>query len=177
MEFDSEFIENVVNRTYPGMAMYVRDANLPDGIFDKYKIGMILRQKGFCDASSRVMGMVTTHRYAILSNHMADLSEFEHGTNWGLHVANIDARFKVLAMHEFNGKKLILLLHLPDDESWKIFREMEFNLNDQLVETCIERFENKCEAAPIPELAKNDWLERCSFPIGMDEDGNFFDVE
>ena len=177
MEFNTEFIESVVNRTYPGLAMYVRDANLPDEMFGKYKRGMIVREKGFCDASSRVMGMVTTHRYAILSNHMADLSQFEHGTNWGLHVAKSDSRFKVLAKYEFNGKKLMLLLHLPDDESWRLFREMEFNLDEQIIENCIERFRNKCELDAVPELARNDWLERCSFPIGMDEDGNLFDVD
>ncbi len=177
MEFDSEFIESVVNRTYPGLTMYVRDANLPDGISDKYTKGMIIREKGFCDASSRVMGMVTTHRYGILSNHMVDLSQFEHGTHWGLHVAKSDSRFKVLSNYEFNRKKLILLLHLPDDESWKIFIEIELNIDDQLVENCIEKFKNKCEAEAVPELTKNDWLERCSFPIGMDERGNLFDVE
>ncbi len=177
MEFDAEFIESVVNRTYPGLALYVRDANLPDGVSSKYIKGMILREKGFCDASSRVMGMVTTHRYGILSNHMADLSQFENGTNWGLHIATIDSRFKVLSTYEFNGKTLILLLHLPDDESWKIFREIKLNIDDQLVENCIERFKNKCEADAVPELTSNNWLERCSFPIGMDEDGNLFDVE
>jgi hypothetical protein len=32
MEIDSEYIETVVNQTYPGLTMYVRDVNLPDKI-------------------------------------------------------------------------------------------------------------------------------------------------
>ena len=177
MEFDANHIEHIVNQTYPGLTMYVRDANLPKIVSENYEKGMIIRERGFCDASNRVMGMITTHRYGILSNHMANLTEFEHGTNWGLHVAKSGSRFKVLNNFEYNGKRLILLLHLPEDDSWKIFREIEINIDEELVENCIERFKNKCEEEPITELAKEDWLDRCSFPIGMDEDGNIFDVE
>lgn len=177
MKFDEKYIESVVNRTYPGLTMYVRDADLPGRISDKYTKGMIIRERGFCDASNRVLGMVTTHRYAILSNHMSNLSEFEYSTNWGLHVAKRDSRFKILENYEYNGKRLILLLHLPDDESWRIFSEIKLNIDEELVASCIERFKSKCEEEPIPELAKKDWLDRCSFPIGMDDEGNIFDVE
>jgi hypothetical protein len=177
MEFDEKYIETVVNRTYPGLTMYIRDANLPEIISEKYKKGIIIREKAFCDASSRVMGMVTTHRYAILSNHMANLSEFEHGTKWGLHVANRDSRFKVLENYEYRGKRIILLLHIPDDDSWKVFREIEIRIDNELVTSCIEKLKNKLEADPAPDLAKIDWIERCAFPIGMDDDGNLFDLE
>ena len=61
------------------------------------------------------MGMVTSHRYAILSNHMGDFREYEHGTNWGLFVAK-HSHFKVIDIYEYNGKTQILLLHLPDDK-------------------------------------------------------------
>ena len=176
MKLDSEYIETVVNQTYPGLTMYVRDANLSDKISKKYKKGLILREKAFCDTSSRVMGMVTTHRYGILSNHMADLSEFEHGTNWGLHVAKSDSRFKVLENYEYKGKTLILLLHLPDN-GWKVFEKIKINIDVDITPDSIKRFKNKCLKEPIPELGSKDWLERCQFPIGMDENGNWFTVE
>ncbi len=176
MKLDSEYIENVVNQTYPGLTMYVRDTNLSDEISKKYKKGLILREKAICDASSRVMGMVTTHRYGILSNHMADLSEHEHGANWGLHVAKSDARFKVLENYEYKGKTLILLLHLPDN-GWKVFEKIKINLDVNITSDAIERFKDKCLKEPIPDLSSNDWLERCQFPIGMNENGNWFSVE
>lgn len=177
MELDAEHILNVVNETYPGLTMYVRDTNLSSAVSETYKTGMIIREMAFCDASSRVMGMVTTHRYGILSNHMANLSQFEHGTNWGLHTAKSGSRFKVLNNYKYNGKRLILLLHLPDSESWAMFKELKLNIDEELVANCIDRFKNKCEKEPIPELANEDWLKRCAFPIGMDEDGNLFDLE
>lgn len=33
------------------------------------------------------------------------------------------------------------------------------------------------EFVPIPELATDKWLDRCKFPLGMDDNGNFFELE
>ena len=46
-----------------------------------------------------------------------------------------------------------------------------------MVEDCRKRFENKSVQEPIPELATKDWLKRCSFPLGMAEQGELFDVD
>ena len=170
-------IEEIINQTYPGLAMYVRDVNLPVEYARKYEPGLLVREKGFTDASCRVSGgMATSHRYTILSNHMKNLSDFEIETNWGLCVANCDARFKVLAVHEHNGKTLILLLHLPA-EGWKIFGNIRLNIDEDIVARSIQRFEEQCALEAIPELASDAWLERCSHPIGMDDNGNFFELE
>ena len=108
---------------YPGITLFARDVDLPSGLAEKYKAGMIIREKGFTDATIRFGGMVTSCRYVILSNHMKNMSILENGTNWGLHVANKDAHFKVLGLHTHAGKTGIFLLHLPDDESWKLWRQ------------------------------------------------------
>lgn len=170
-------IEGLVNEILPGLSMYVRDVNLSPEIASMYKPGMIIREKGFVDASCRVMGMVTSHRYAILSNHMADLSEYEHGTNWGLYVAKNNAHFKVLDIYEYKGKTQILLLHLPDDNRWSKFKDIKINLEDDCVEDCRTRFENKCVGEIVPELSTEEWLERCKFPIGISDEGQFFENE
>ena len=177
MEFSKELFEQVINRTYPGLTMFVRDVNLAPGLAEKYTDGLILCEKGFTDASCRVMGMATTHRYAILSNHMADLREYEHGTNWGLCVAQRDSHFKVLGQATHNGKTAIFLLHLPDDETWTLFQNVVINTDKDIVASCVERFKSKCDEPPIPELATEAWMERCVYPIGMDENGKLFDLE
>lgn len=100
MEFDQKQFEAAMNMTYRGLQMFVRDVNL-GSLASKYEPDLILTEKGFTDASIRVGGMVTSHRFAILSNHMADFSEFEHETNWGLCVANRDSYFKVLDVYQF----------------------------------------------------------------------------
>jgi len=172
-----EKLEEVMNRTFSGLMMFVRDVNLPDNIAKKYIPGMIIREKAFVDASHRVMGMITTHRFGILSNHMAKFEEYEDGMNWGLCVANRDSHFKVLAVHEYSGKTLIVLLHLPNDDDWKIFQKIRSNIEDDMASSAIERFENKCNLEPIPELTTERWLERCSFPIGVSDEGKYFELE
>ena len=129
-ELDTKLFEEVINEIFPGLTMYVRDVNLSPDIAGKYAPDMIIMEPGFTDASSRVMGMVTTHRFAILSNHIADFGPYEHDTNWGLYVARRNAHFKILDIYEYQGRTQILLLHLPDDNRWKLFENVKINLED-----------------------------------------------
>lgn len=174
---DKELYEKVINEILPGLTMYVRDVNLPPICAEKYEPQTIIMERGFIDASSRVMGMITTHRFSILSNHMADFSEYEHDTNWGLFVARNNAHFKVLDVYEFQGRTQILLLHLPDDRRWKLFENVKLSIEDQLIEDSRKRFENKSVQEPVPELVTEAWLARCSSPLGMNDAGEFFDLE
>lgn len=183
--------KDILNTTYPGLTMYVRDINLPDDLASKYVAGKIIREKGYADSSNRVMGMITSHRYAILSNHMNDMSKVEITGNaglemyigspkkavaWGLHIAKRDSHFKILANYTYFDKSMILLLHLPDDDRWKFFINISSEIDSQLIESSIERFKSKCHKSPIPELISKQWLERCSFPVGMSENGVFFEL-
>lgn len=170
-------LQYAINETYPGMMMFVRDLDLPDTMAAKYRPGRILRERAYVDASARVGGMVTSHRFAILSNHMTDLGMFGQNAQWQLHTAARDSRFKVLGVHSYQGKTAIFLLHLPDSPSWKLFREVDVDMDRQLLADCISRFEAKCIQRPIPELATEEWLSRCAFPIGMDDHGLFWEVE
>ena len=172
-----EALQSAVNKIYPGLTMFVRDVDLPARVAGAYTPGMILRDAGFVDASNRVMGMVTSHRFAILSNHMTDLRQFEQGTNWGLHVANPNSRFKVLGSHTCGEKTAIFLLHLPNDDSWTLFRNTVIDMDKKVLADSIRRFEAKCNLEPVPELATEQWRERCRFPVGMDDSGKPFPVE
>lgn len=175
-DIDIELYEKTINEILPGLTMYVRDVNLPPELAAKYKLQTIIMERGFTDASSRVMGMITSHRYAILSNHMADFGEYELDTNWGLHVARYNAHFKVLDVHEYQGKTQILLLHLPDDNRWKLFENVKLSVEDQLIEESRKRFENKSFQDPVPELTTEDWFARCAAPLGMNDKGELFDL-
>lgn len=172
-----QLLQDAINKNYPGMMMFVRDVNLSPSLIAKYRPGMIIREKALVDASARVGGMVTSCRYAILSNHMANFGLFEQGTNWQLHVANQGSHFKVLGTYTYQGKTAIFLLHLPDDTSWKLFQDFECNLDQQLLDDCIKRFEAKCLQPPIPEVTSSEWLDRCKFPLGMDDNGVFWPVD
>ena len=176
-EQKNPFITHLMDSMYPGITLFARDVNLPSGLAEKYKAGMIIREKGFTDATIRFGGMVTSCRYVILSNHMKNMSILENGSNWGLHVANKDAHFKVLGQVDYKGKTGIFLLHLPDDETWKAYQTMEFSLDKELYEKAVSRFQAKALDAPIPELAVREWLDRCQFPVGMNDGGQFWPLE
>ena len=83
---------------------------------------------------------------------------------------------KSLMYITINGKTQILLLHLPDDNRWKLFDNVKLNIEDQIVEDSRKRFENKCLQDAVPELCTEEWLDRCAAPLGMDDNGNLFDL-
>ena len=170
-------LNQALNQVYPGLTMFVRDTDLPGRLAAKYVSGEIIREKAFVDASSRIGGMVTTHRYFILSNHMGNLSAFEHETNWGLHVTQMDSHFKVLGTLSSQGKTAIVLLHLPNDESWRLFQNVVVDLDQQILEMVKNRFEKAVSSKAIPELSTEAWLDRCRFPVGMREDGELWELE
>ena len=174
---ENPFISLLMNNMYPGITLFARDVNLLPGFAEKYRAGMIIREKGFTDATIRFGGMATSHRYVILSNHMKNFAMLENGTNWGLYVANRDAHFKVLGQVTYKGKTGIFLLHLPDDETWKAYQTIEFSLDKELYEKAVSRFQAKALDAPVPELAAREWLDRCQFPVGMSDGGQFWPLE
>ncbi len=173
-DIDVTQIEEAINDMLPGLANHARDVNLAPDTAKLYKPGMILRDVGFVDASRRIGGLATTHRFAILSNHMADISQFEHGTNWGLCIANRGSRFKVLDVYEHEGKTQITLLHLLDDDRWRLFEDVELVVPNLTIGDIRDRFEARCSEEPIPELMTEEWLERCEHPVGTDMQGELF---
>jgi hypothetical protein len=168
-----KLIRQAIEQTYSNLGVFVRDVNLPENLAAKYIAGLIFQDPGIIDASQRIGGMATTHRFAILSNHMKSLEVFDL-ENRGLCVAMSGSRFKVLGTHQHNGKTFILLLHLPDGDEWKAFRYIRVDIDDTIKNECVQRLEEKCGEPVIPELAGEEWLERCEDPIGLDDSGEFF---
>ena len=162
----------IVSSTLTGSSRHVRDVNLSEELAGKYEVGQILTEKAFVDASSRIGGMVTTHRYLILSQYMADFSRFEDETNWGLHVANRGSRFKVLDIFAHEGKTQILLLQLPD--AFEGVFNNRTDIEGEFVERERKNFIEDLKKDIIEELAADEWLARCEFPIGMSEEGEFY---
>lgn len=180
---DLAALEDAINATYPGLMMFVRDANLPPALARQYTAERVIRERGFTDATPRIGGMVTAHRFVILSNHMADVDALLGDTrdpaapHWDLHVANSDSRFKVLGQADIEGRTIIVLLHLPDDDRWRILAGASVNLDTQLLGTVLERMEVRLSQDPIPDVTTELWLDRCQFPVGMSDDGEWFPLE
>jgi hypothetical protein len=183
---DLAAIEVAINRTYPCLQLFARDVDLSAEQAKKYTTGLVIRERGFTDATPRLGGMVTTHRFAIMSNHMADLDAIlcrqerapdPEKPNWQLHVAQRDSHFKVLGQQQFEDKTLIFLLHLPDDDTWRLLAGVSTNIDRDLLADSIARMERRLQQPPIPEVTSQQWLERCQFLLGMSDEGVLFPLE
>lgn len=172
-----EYAQNLLNRMLPGLHIFVRDANLSADSAERYKQGMFLRNPCFTDASARNGGMITTHRFAILSNHMAEFGRFSPNP-WGLFVAQRNSYFKVLSNYTSQtGKHLIILFHLPGDRTWKLLQKISFPQEEELVSMAIERSEKRLREPPVSDLTSAVWLDRCRDLIGFDDNGRPWPLE
>lgn len=80
----------------------------------------------------------------------------------------------MLDVYEREGKTQIALLHLLDDDRWRIFANAEFDMPGLGIEDIRARFEARCSQELISELSTEDWLERCSYPVGMNLSGGLY---
>ncbi len=180
---DLACFEDALNATYPGLMPFARDVDLAPELAKKYITGLVLRERGYTDATPRLGGMVTTHRFVIMSNHMADFDALlgkdrdPEAPDWRLHVAARDSHFKVLGQREVERKMLIFLLHLPNDERWRVLASATIDLDERLLADALGRMEARLQQAPIPEVTSALWLNRCRFPLGMSDDGELFPLD
>lgn len=173
---NADLIKAAIQTTCSNLIQHCRDANLPYEITHKYQKGMIIREKGFVDATALSGGIVTNHRYIILSNHMASLAQFEGDKQWALCVANRDSRFLVLGKAEGKGRRVTVLLHLNDD-SWQLFKSIDTSIFQNLLNDCYNSFKECIFKEPIASVSTDEWFARCQFPVGMSDSGEFFPVD
>lgn len=165
-----------ITKYISNMVYVVRDCNLKEELEKKYVPGIIIREKGFCDATYIIGGMTTTHRFTILSNQFFDLSSFDENKK-GLCTTNKDARFKVLDKFSINGKTQITLLELPRDDRWKNFQNITYITEKMMAQDARNKFATLSVADPLPEQNTQEILNRFTFPLGMSDDGVFFPLE
>ena len=173
---DNEAIKIAIQQTCSNLTQHCRDASLPYEITHKYQKGMIIREKGFVDATALSGGIIKNHRYIILSNHMAPLFHLEGDKKWALCVANRDSRFLVLGKAEGKGKRVTVLLHLNND-TWQLFKSINMNIFQNLLNDCYNSFKECIDKKPIASVSTEEWFTRCQFPVGMSDNGVFFPID
>jgi hypothetical protein len=171
---DNQKIEAIFNQTFPGLAFLYRDADLSSELISRYRAGQIIHERGFTDTSRMAGGINTNLRYLIASSQGRDLSMFDPDAGkFGLIVIAAGSYFKVLDVYVKNGKTQILLLHIPED-GVELFASATTNVEQQVVGKARQSFDDKILAEPVAALLDGEWKERTQFPIGMDDEGNFF---
>lgn len=169
----NEEIQAIMNSTFAGLAFFCRDLELDEDLISKYKPNQIIMERGLTDLSHKIGGISKNCRYLVASSSGKDLSMFSPTPENGHIVIQSGAFYKVLDIQNENGKTQILLLNIPE-EGVPIFESSKINIEEQVIEKGIEVFKRIIESEPLSELQTKDWVDRTSFPIGMNEEGVFF---
>ena len=178
-EYSNEKIEEIVNWTLSGLTMYYRDTQLPNEIIEKYKVGQIFRSQTFVDVSSFAGKLTKNCRFIFATSKAAPLYQINPDTEkWKLHTINANSYFKILDIYRKYGKIQFFLLHIPA-KCIDFFRNTVLvvggeNLEEQIIKKSRISLDNKMEMGICPELEEPEWIDRTSFPIGLDSNNNFF---
>lgn len=173
MEFDENFIEEVGTMVFKGATFGYRDTSLSETMIAKYSPGMIIMERGFVDSSSYGGGIATNLRYLIISSQNKSMPSIFQ--DFGLCTISNGSYFKVIDVFSNNGKTQVTLLHIPQ-KAVNFFASCTTNYEEFIVEQSRENFLGKMELAVVPELEDAEWIERVKHPLGMDDDGNFFEL-
>ena len=167
-------IKDILDETFSDLKLFYRDTTLSDDLISKYKVGQIIKEKGFTDMSYIGGGLSQNCRYLIASSDARDLSKFNPASVKNGHALLDDnSFFKVLDIQKVNNKTQIFLLNIPGN-SLTLFKNSTSNLEEEITEKARQKFIAKIDSALIPELQTEDWKERTKSPIGMSDNGEFF---
>ncbi|WP_340111007.1 hypothetical protein [Maribellus mangrovi] len=177
--FSKEIFEEIINWTLPGLTMYYRDSLLTNEIITKYQVGQIIRSRTFVDVSSFAGRLAKNCRFIFATNKAAPLYQFNPDTErWKLHTINANSYFKVLDIYQKVDKIQFLLIHIPA-KGIDFFKKAVIRINGEAIEREIIQksrisFDQKMELDVIPELEEQEWINRTSFPIGLDNRNDLF---
>jgi len=167
-------IKDILDETFSELKLYYRDTNLSDDLILNYKIGQIIKERGFTDMTYISSGLSGNLRYLIASSDARDLSKFNPDSLKNGHALLDDnSFFKVLDIQKIKNKTQIFLLNIPGN-SLALFKNSTSNLEEEITEKARKKFIDKIDLALIPELQTENWKERTRLPLGMNENGELF---
>lgn len=171
---ENKRIKDILDETFSELKLFYRDTNLSDDLISKYRIGQILKEKGFTDMTFLGGRLSENCRYLIASSDARDLSKFNPDSAKNGHALLDDnSFFKVLDIYKIGNKTQIFLLNIPGN-SLPLFKNSTSNLEEEITEKARQKFLSKINSALTKELQTEDWKERTKSPIGMSDVGEFF---
>lgn len=167
-------IKETLDETFSDLKLFYRDTNLADNLIEKYKVGQIIKEKGFTDMTSISGGILGNFRYLIASANAKDISKFNPDSGKiGHFLLDEITFFKVLDIQKIENKTQVFLLHIPDN-SLSLFKNSTSNIEEEITGKARQKFISKINSALIPALQTEDWKERTKSPIGMNDQGEMF---
>jgi len=170
-------ISREAQQAYAECVPFYRDTELSPEILAMYRIGIIICEPTFCDATYKFGGLAAPHRYLIISANARCLDDFSAHPEWGLCVWLPRCIFKVIGMHRQGAHAQITLLEIPQE----FINELAGQNLSEMEQFFAQQAELKfVEALQLPALSDHktqQWLERTRLPIGVNDAGHFFPVQ
>jgi hypothetical protein len=179
---EKQHLEKVLNWTLPNLSYFYRDTELEKSITDMYVVGQIIRSATFVDVSAIAAGLKQNVRFVFASSKAAPVYEINPNVaKYKMFTINMNSFFKVLDVYEFDGKTQILLLHIPATGidffvKGKVMLRGE-DVEQQIVQKSRIKFKTLLTTPVINVLQEKKWLDKTSFPIGLDVNNIFFDLQ
>lgn len=164
----TSYLQRLAIDTFVGAEVLFADAELTREQAALYTPGLLIREPGTVCASRSNDAPSGACRFAIVTNSAADADSSDSGA---CEIAP-GARFKVLDVCEREGRTQIALLHLPGDERWRLFGEVEFSSEKDAADACREVFGEAFSGSLEPSTSR-PFLRA----IGFDEGGEPHPVE
>lgn len=155
---------------------FCRDTTLPPEIIEKYKTGTVFYEPTFCDASYKLGGFAAPHRYLIFSANALCLDEVSQSPEWGLCIWPSGTLFKVIGRIEQASYAQISLLEIPKNLLQFFISGATEELEKTFMEDSRTLFEDALQQPALPELSTQLWLDRLKAPLGIDDNGEYFDM-
>ncbi|MGO4771483.1 hypothetical protein ACEN2I_07445 [Flavobacterium sp. W22_SRS_FK3] len=167
-------IKQTLDETFSDLKLFYRDTHLTDNLIEKYKVGQIIKEKGFTDMTSIGGGLSGNVRYLIASANAKDIAKFNpYSAKTGHFLLDEITFFKVLDIQKIENKTQVFLLHIPDN-SLSLFKNSTSNIEEEITEKARQKFISKINSPLIPELQTEAWKEKTKSPIGMNDLGELF---
>lgn len=171
---DNAQLENLFNKTFAGLTLYYRDTTLSENFANKYYKSQILLERAFTDMSAAGRGWTGNFRYLIASSFAVDIAKIDPvARKFSMVIINRNSYFKVLDIIKQEQNTQVLLLNIPE-EGVDFFKNNNTNIDEQIIEAGRKSFDDKIQLLPNPALQNDEWIERTSFPIGMNDSGMLY---
>ena len=171
-------IEGVMNWILPGLQLFYRDTDTPLNVANTFNIGDVIRAGIFVDLSPYAGKPMHKYRYIIASSHVASL--VEPGDRYPLHVLHYNSYLKVMDIYEKCGVTQIFLLHIPAKAIFSpwLGNQLNISFNDEqtLVDIARQSLDTKLDLPPRGLLEEEEWLDRTSEHIGIDNNGKLLSL-
>lgn len=166
-----------VPEAFARVSPLVRDTSLSAHVTDRYRVGMLFREPTFCDATYKLGALTAVHRYLIFSGEARNLDGLSANPQWGLCVHPTGSIFKVLDNQRDGSTRQTILLCLPETFREQLIATDLEPWEAHLVESGRNLFQQARRQLPrVKEVAGRDWLDRLTHPLGIDDEGSFFEA-